>query len=198
MNQKRAQILRIASYEPRSLANGPGVRAVLWVQGCGKRCSGCFNPDFQSIEGGREVSVAEVLRWIESAKEIEGVTFSGGEPFDQAAVLAEVARGAQKLGKGVVVFSGYSREELETCGAGYRELMEASDLIVTGPYEQELAIKHALLASANQDLVFVTERYRKAVEGLRRRVEFRIAGDIVRVTGFPKGCTRKGEGYVGI
>lgn len=191
-------MLRIAAYEPRSVVNGPGVRAVLWLQGCGKRCPDCFNPDFQPVECGRWEPVADVLRWIESAKEIEGVTFSGGEPFDQAGALAELARGVQNLGLGVVVFSGYTRAELEDRGRrsevggqvaedrdGWQELLEASDLIVAGPYEREQPSKHALLASSNQELVFMTERYRQALGGLRRRVEFHIAGDSVRVTGFP-------------
>jgi anaerobic ribonucleoside-triphosphate reductase activating protein len=195
----RRQALRIAAYEPRSMVNGPGVRAVLWVQGCGKRCPGCFNPDFQPVEGGRWEPVAEVLRWVASATEIEGVTFSGGEPFDQAGALAELARGVQKLGLGVVVFSGYTRAELEDGGRkteigcqgaedrdGWQELLKASDLIVAGPYERERPSKHALLASTNQELMFMTERYRQALGGLRRRMEFHIAGDAVRVTGFPK------------
>jgi anaerobic ribonucleoside-triphosphate reductase activating protein len=214
----------VAAFEPRSLANGPGLRAVLWVQGCGKRCPGCFNPEFQQRAGGREVAVEEVLQWIADAQGIEGVTFSGGEPFDQAEALAAVARGAQARGLGVVVFTGYERGELEVesgerkvesrkwkvdSGGGpsvecrdsggdglstfhfplstapVRALIAASDLIVAGPYERERSVRHALLASANQELVFVTERYRDAVVGLRRRVEFRIGGGEVRVTGFP-------------
>ncbi len=227
-----SQTLRLAAFEPRSLANGPGVRAVVWVQGCGKRCPGCFNPEFQAREGGCEVTAEEVLRRIAVAEGIEGVTFSGGEPFDQAAALAEVARGAQARGLGVVVFTGYTRGELEEVGSGkwkvgsgrensgkwkvesggepgvddlstfnfplstapVRELIAASDLLVAGPYERERLQRHALLASANQELVFVTERYRQAVEGLRRRVEFRIGGGEVRVTGFPPGERRVGRG----
>ena len=56
--------LQVGAFEPRSLVNGPGVRAVVWVQGCGRRCPGCFNPEFLPFEGGRAVPVAEVIQWI--------------------------------------------------------------------------------------------------------------------------------------
>ncbi len=99
--------VQIAAYLPRSRVNGPGVRAVLWVQGCPMRCVGCFNPDFQPFEGGEARAVAEVVDWIVKDDATEGVTFSGGEPFAQAAALTEVARGVQQARKSVVVFTGY-------------------------------------------------------------------------------------------
>ncbi len=206
--------LRVAAYEPHSLANGPGVRAVLWVQGCGRRCPGCFNPEFQPREGGRLVPVAQVVAWIETAAgsrpgvpvpglpdgavlapraysgAIEGVTFSGGEPFDQAVAVAAVARAAQAMGLGVLVFTGYPWCELrQGTGAGWADLLAATDLLVAGPYEQDRPGTHPLLASANQELVHLTERCRTAVTqaGGGRRSEFHIAVDgTVRVTGFPQ------------
>ncbi len=262
--------LRVAAYEPHSLANGPGVRAVLWVQGCGRRCPGCFNPEFQPREGGRLVPVAEVAAWIgtaaggrsrigveggrgredgggwmpeagcqrpdagnrrgtpdrvpgraaadpETAREarpgvgfgapdllgdgavlapraysgtIEGVTFSGGEPFDQAVAVAAVARAAQAMGLGVLVFTGYPWCELrQGTGAAWADLLAATDLLVAGPYEQDRPGTYPLMASANQELVHLTERYRTAVTqaGGGRRSEFHIAVDgTVRVTGFPR------------
>ncbi len=196
--------LRVAAFEPRSLVNGPGVRAVLWVQGCGRRCPGCFNPDFLSREGGRWVAVSEVVRWIEDAGRsasgpIEGVTFSGGEPFDQAEALAAVARSVREQGLGVMVFTGHPWADLREGGrAGWAELVAASDLLVAGPYQRETPGAHPLLASGNQELVHVSTRYPEAVSGgVRRRVEFRIGADgDARVTGFPSGNLR-GRGELG-
>ena len=182
--------LRVAAFEPRSLANGPGVRAVLWVQGCGRRCPGCFNQDFLSREGGREVSVDEVVTWIAAAGQsgsgpIEGVTFSGGAPFAQAAPLAQVAGTARTQGRGVLVFTGHPWEDLEmSSDTGWRALLAATDLIVAGAYERERPGTHPLLSSANQRLVFLTDRYRHHDFGRRRRLEFRIAADgTVRASG---------------
>ena len=182
--------LRVAAFEPRSLANGPGVRAVLWVQGCGRRCPGCFNPGFLSSEGGRDVSVDEVVAWIAAAAQsesgpIEGLTFSGGEPFDQASPLAQVAGAARAQGLGVLVFTGHPWEDLETSAdPGWRALLAATDLIVAGAYERERPGTHPLLSSANQRLVFLTDRYRHHDFGCKRRIELRIAADgTVRASG---------------
>jgi len=186
--------LRVAAFEPRSLVNGPGVRAVLWVQGCGRRCPGCFNPDFLPRKGGSSVTVADVVSWIVQANQsadgpLEGVTFSGGEPFDQAEALAEVACAVRALGLGVLVFTGNTWAELQASETpGWAELLAASDLLVAGPYEQEKPGHHPLLASGNQELAHLTDRYRAAAgfgKG-RRRVEMRIgAGGELRLSGFP-------------
>jgi anaerobic ribonucleoside-triphosphate reductase activating protein len=81
------------------------------------RCAGCFNPGFQPFEGGEERRADEVAGWIAGDPETEGVTFSGGEPFAQAAALAEVARVVKKAGKSVVVFTGYELGEAGVQGS---------------------------------------------------------------------------------
>lgn len=187
--------LRIGAFEPRSLVNGPGVRAVLWVQGCGRRCPGCFNPEFLPREGGRVVPVAEVIEWIREAAHkdtncdgaISGITFSGGEPFDQAAGLAIAAQAARTMGLSVVIFTGHPWEHLQTTEhRGNQALMATADLLIAGPYHREQPGNHPLLASANQRLVFVTDRYRRHAFGQGRRTELRIGKDgAVRTIGFP-------------
>ncbi len=184
---------QLGAFEPRSRVNGPGVRAVVWVQGCGQRCPGCFNPGFLPRAGGRRVGVDEVAGWIAAANRsadgpIEGVTFSGGEPLDQAEPLAAVARAARALGLGILVFTGYPRAEIEAGREpAWRELIQCCDLLVAGPYEQARPGAHPLLASANQELIHVTDRYCGMLDGgWRRRTELRIAADgVSRVTGFP-------------
>jgi anaerobic ribonucleoside-triphosphate reductase activating protein len=177
--------LHIAAYLPRSRANGPELRSVLWVQGCPFRCTGCFNPDFLSFAGGREIAPRDVARRMLLESETEGVTFSGGEPFAQAGALAEVAERVRAAGKGVLVFTGYGAVELRS-SRRFRRLLQAADLLVAGRYRGEMPGRHPLLASANQELVFLTERYRGADFGGRRRTEFRIsAGGAITVSGFP-------------
>ena len=192
------ETLRIAAFLRRSRANGPGVRSVLWVQGCPFRCAGCFNPDFLPFAGGREAAPTEVAAWMLAETGTEGVSFSGGEPFAQAGALAELAERVRAAGKGVVIFTGYEVAVLRARRkAAVQRLLAVADLLVAGPYRRDLPCRHALLASANQELVFVTERYRSADFGPRRS-EFRIGADgSVSVTGFPLSPTplpRRGEG----
>lgn len=188
------RILHIAAYLPRSRANGPGLRSVLWVQGCPFRCAGCFNPDFLPFAGGRVLAPRDVADWMLSESETEGVTFSGGEPFAQAGALAEVAERVRAAGKGVLVFTGYDAIELRSSrNPGFRRLLHAADLLVAGRYRSGMPGRHPLLASANQELVLLTERYRGAGFGGRRRTEFRIAASgAITVSGFPDARWRLG------
>lgn len=178
--------LQIAAFLPRSRANGPGLRSVLWVQGCPFRCPGCFNPDFLAFAGGRTVPAATVAAWMLAVEDTEGVSFSGGEPFAQAGALAAVAERVQAAGKGVLIFTGFSAETLrKSTHVGIRRLLAAADLLVAGPYERDRPGAHPLASSANQELVFLTERYR-GVDFGRRRSEYRIGtSGAVTVTGFP-------------
>src|SRR5215471_12836959 len=82
------------AFVPASRANGPGLRAVVYFQGCSLNCPGCWNPDSHKFHG-EEVSPANVLQEIEAAmgrSSLEGVTFSGGEPMQQVQALVEVMR----------------------------------------------------------------------------------------------------------
>lgn len=178
--------LNLAAFLPQSCANGPGLRSVLWVQGCSLRCAGCFNPDFQPFSGGYESAVDEVIALLLAQPDTEGVSFSGGEPFAQAAALAEVAEAIRTAGKGVLIFTGQEAATLEVSrNPGVQRLLAATDLLAAGPYRHDLPQRHPLLASTNQELVYLTERYR-GVELGSRRSEFRIGvNGGVTATGFP-------------
>jgi anaerobic ribonucleoside-triphosphate reductase activating protein len=134
--------LNIMGYVNRSEVNGPGCRAVVWVQGCLRECPGCFNLASWSFEPNQIVSVDELVGRILSEPQNEGVTFSGGEPFWQAAALAEVARRVKAAGLTVMSFSGFTLEELRkpTAPAGSQALLEQLDILIDGPYVESLAI----------------------------------------------------------
>jgi len=181
-------LVSLAAFLPRSLANGPGVRSVVWVQGCPFRCPGCFNPEFWEFTGGWPTPVETLVRWIVGRDDTEGVTLTGGEPFAHAAVLAEVAEGAQRAGKSVVIFTGYEKADvLAAYEPETRRLLRSADLLIAGRYREDQPCRHRWLASANQELVFLTDRYRRdEIDGGRKRVEYRIACDgATTVTGFP-------------
>jgi len=134
--------LNIMGYVNRSQVNGPGSRAVLWVQGCLRECPGCFNPASWSFEPNQIVSVDDVVERILADPENEGVTFSGGEPFWQAPALAMVARRVKAAGLNVMSFSGFTLGELQAPAAppGAQDLLDQLDILVDGPYVESLAI----------------------------------------------------------
>ncbi|CAK0744481.1 Anaerobic ribonucleoside-triphosphate reductase-activating protein [Gammaproteobacteria bacterium] len=176
--------LQLAAYLPCSRVNGPGLRSVVWVQGCPFRCPGCFNPDFLPFTGGWSASVAEVVAQLLAEKDSAGVSFSGGEPFAQARPLAEVAEQIRAAGKSILIFTGFQAATLDkSTNPGIRRLLAAADLLVAGPYQRKHPYQHPLLVSANQELIFLTERYR-SVDFAPRRMEFRIdATGAVTATG---------------
>lgn len=186
----RNDSLRVAAYVARSRVNGPGVRAVVWVQGCPFRCPGCFNPEFQPFAGGSATSAGALAERILADPDTEGVTVSGGEPFAQAAALACVAEIVRGAGRSVLVFTGYPWSELQASAEpAHQALLAQTDVLVAGPYQQDNTVRHALLASANQELVFLTDRYTEDDVGPpQRRVEIQIDREGTRImTGFPVG-----------
>lgn len=146
--------LNIMGYVDESEVNGPGCRAVIWVQGCLRACPGCFNPASWSFEVNQLLSVEHLVEKILSHDRNEGVTFSGGEPFWQAPALANLARQVKAAGLNVMSFTGFTLEQLQSefAPAGAQDLLAQLDLLVDGPYVQSLAIHRpdSLVSSSNQ------------------------------------------------
>lgn len=156
-----ADALRIHQLVPRSYSNGPGCRAVVWVQGCTLHCPGCFNQDAQSSEGGELMSAQELLNWLTRLEGIEGATFSGGEPLQQLPALLPLLKLIrQTTDLSVLLFSGYEAEELSGM-ANACDLRELCDILILGRYRRELRLAQGLLGSSNQHIEFCTGRYTK-------------------------------------
>lgn len=149
-----AGYLNIMGYVDESEVNGPGSRAVIWVQGCLRECPGCFNPVSWSFEVNELLSVDALVAKILSNPKNQGVTFSGGEPFWQAPALANVARQVKAAGLNVMSFSGFRLEELQSeyGPAGAKDLLEQLDILIDGPYIESLALNSpdSLVSSKNQ------------------------------------------------
>jgi anaerobic ribonucleoside-triphosphate reductase activating protein len=126
----------------KSEVNGPGCRAVVWVQGCSRACHGCFNEASWAFEINQLVPIATVVDIILSEADHEGVTFSGGEPFWQATALAELAKRVKAQGLNVMSFSGFTLEELQSdrAPAGSAALLAELDILIDGPYLANQAI----------------------------------------------------------
>lgn len=192
--------LNVAAWVPASQAEGPGLRAVLWVQGCDKRCPGCCNPGLLPIVTRELVTATSMVEKMMAAKAafgIEGITFLGGEPMLQAKGLAEVATAAQAAGLSVLVFTGYTVDELTLLAPdGTQALLGATDVLVDGPYKADQPdATRSWVGSKNQQFHYLTARYSAAIEVIEngmRDLEIRIdRNGKARINGWPTQMLRK-------
>jgi anaerobic ribonucleoside-triphosphate reductase activating protein len=167
---------RIHAIEPRSRANGPGVRFVIWMQGCTLGCPGCFNPATHPDFGGEPRNVAALLQELAATRGIEGLTLSGGEPMQQAAAAAQLLAGARSLGLSTLVFSGYARDEIELLPDGPAALA-VMDVLIDGRYRAGERHAMGLRGSENQRILLLTDRYSLAEVEATPVAEIRISRD---------------------
>jgi anaerobic ribonucleoside-triphosphate reductase activating protein len=182
--------VRWSRFLPATQAEGPGVRAAVWLQGCAVHCPDCFNPQLWAPRGGVVTETAALAdSWVRQAVAAgaEGVTLLGGEPFEQAGVAASIARAFREAGLGVMTFTGHPLERLTEWAHGGRDdiaaLLAATDLLCDGPYLRDLPDSvRPWVGSRNQGIRALSERYADDVraidaDGGADRVEVRIACD---------------------
>jgi anaerobic ribonucleoside-triphosphate reductase activating protein len=149
-----------------SQANGPGYRFVVWVQGCSRRCFGCFNPDTHDHNGGYEISVSEIISQIPFA-EVSGITLSGGEPFEQPEELAVLLEKAAQRGLDRLVYTGYTYEELTLHENRWiAKSLSLIDILIDGSYKKEMPQDMLWAGSGNQRILQlrhgnIERRYKK-------------------------------------
>ncbi|TCO68821.1 anaerobic ribonucleoside-triphosphate reductase activating protein [Marinisporobacter balticus] len=154
-----------------SIVDGPGFRAVIWTQGCKHNCRGCHNPSTHDLNGGFLIDIATIEEELMTLKLHKGVTFSGGEPFEQPLECIEIAKITKQLGLNIWCYTGYTFEELcnengKRYKKGWKEFLSYIDVLVDGPFILE---KKSLLlrfrGSENQRIIDVTKslKYRVAM-----------------------------------
>lgn len=184
MNNPR--LLNVATWLPRSRANGPGTRMVLWLQGCPFRCLGCQNPDYLEFRANKVVTVDWVWEVFRQIPGLDGISFSGGEPFAQAVGLADLASRVQDSGKTVVCWTGYKLEQLEVGKLkGALDLLAHVDLLIDGLFVENRAGNFLLRGSENQRLHFLSGQITEADLVHIPRQEWVVTPDAVTYTGFP-------------
>lgn len=188
-------LIRVAHRVSGTLAEGPGTRTALFVQGCSIRCAGCCNPLLFGRDGGEVLEVGALLSEVDAVRgAIEGVTLLGGEPFEQAAALASFAQGVRAMGLGVMTFTGFTLEELRTSGdPGAASLLLATDLLVDGRYDASRPeTRRRWCGSTNQRFHHLSERYPRGLErveggAVERTIEVRIGADAsLALNGWPE------------
>ncbi len=147
--------LNIAGIVEESIVDGPGIRYVVFTQGCPHHCPGCHNPETHSFSGGHFMSVEDIFTQFQQDALLKGITFSGGEPFCQPEPLVELAKLVHGMGKDVAVFTGYTYEELiKMEDPAIRVLLDETDLLIDGPYLEDLRnLELRFRGSENQRLI---------------------------------------------
>ncbi|MCO5998481.1 4Fe-4S single cluster domain-containing protein [Actinoallomurus rhizosphaericola] len=162
--QERTLLLAKAHFPVTTL--GPGRRAGIWTQGCTIHCPGCVSRDTWEADPRTAIPVSAVLGWLRSLTGVDGVTISGGEPFQQPEALRALLLGIRAWAPpevDVLVYSGYAASRLRR-SARTRELLELCDAVVTGPYIERLnQVDRGLRwrGSSNQQLITVSDLGRK-------------------------------------
>ena len=155
LNTACPEPLRIAGTVQDSIVDGPGIRYVIFTQGCPHHGPGCHNPQTHDPEGGRLADTGAILEQIFGNPLLSGVTFSGGEPFVQAAALVPLAEEIKARGKHLMIYTGYLYEQLlKMQQEGVARLLELADILVDGPFileQRDLTLQYR--GSANQRVI---------------------------------------------
>ena len=153
------QIRLSGPLEHDNIVNGYGLRAVLWTQGCHKRCKGCQNPETWDFDGGFLVDIEEVKQRLKKFRGQSGITFCGGEPFEQPEACLELSNWCrQELGWNIWSFTGYTHEQIKKLGGAKWEFLKSLDALIDGPFileQRDLTLKFR--GSRNQRLLHLEQ-----------------------------------------
>lgn len=164
----------------RTKVEGPGVRFCIWTQGCKKHCSGCWAEETWDFDRGIAYTIDALYEMISSEKNIEGVTFLGGEPFEQAKELAQLSKLIKSKALSIVCFTGYTLEELKSKNDGaVNEFLKYIDLLIDGGFEKDkFDLSRPWVGSSNQRYIFLTDFYSfKDIEKYSNKVEAHLLPD---------------------
>ena len=177
---------------------GPGRRIGIWVQGCSIHCKGCVSKDTWDFDPLRSMPVSHLIEWCRKTTRgaLDGVTISGGEPFDQPEALSTLLTGldewraADGIDFDILCYSGY---RLATLKSRHRGVLERLDAIIPEPYVESLPLTHLWRGSANQQLFLLSDRGREAyrdyldapADALGKRIQVAVTGNRVWYIGIP-------------
>ena len=169
MEQTNGYIRLAADPQIDSIVDGPGLRTVIWTQGCPHHCKGCQNPQTWDINGGGLVPIEEVKRFIDELDDQDGITFSGGDPLFQVEACLELAKYIKEKGFNIWVYTGYLYEDIIKMSKEkpiYKEFLKYVDVLVDGKFIlEELDLNLLFRGSRNQRLIDIprTLKNRKIV-----------------------------------
>lgn len=153
------EMIRIAGIVNESIVDGPGIRLVVFTQGCRHNCIDCHNPDTHSFSAGYYMEIEHIVERIKSNILLDGLTLSGGDPFEQASIASKLAFKVKDLGLSVVTYTGYTFEELILKAEENKEvrsLLLATDILIDGCFQIENKdLTLPFIGSSNQRIINV-------------------------------------------
>lgn len=162
---RQDETITAAGMIKESIVDGPGIRLVIFAQGCPHACPGCHNPHTHPFQGGNVMTFDSILEELRNNPLLSGVTWSGGEPFAQAEAFAELSRRVKAMGKTVITYTGYTFEALLERAdkiKGWRELLQETQYLMDGPFVLERRSYNLLFRGSDN------QRFLDAVESLRQ------------------------------
>lgn len=154
------KMIRISGIIEESIVDGPGLRFVVFTQGCVHNCKGCHNPETHSVEGGKLIGTSEIVKAYKNSG-AAGITISGGEPFLQGEALAFLGEEIHKLGGNVITYTGYKHEELKKLqmeNLSVMKLLHETDLLIDGPFILDArTLDKPFVGSANQKIISLSK-----------------------------------------
>ena len=153
--------MRIAGIIKQSVVDGDGLRYVIFVQGCPHHCKGCHNPETWDYDKGFEKPISEILAEIIEDPLLDGVTFSGGEPFIHAEELIEIGKFCKEHNLNVWCYTGYTYKELLNTDhvKNAKELLKYIDVLVDGKYVESKKCIDNFKGSSNQNIIYLSKIY---------------------------------------
>jgi anaerobic ribonucleoside-triphosphate reductase activating protein len=156
-----SETLRIAGIVRESIVDGPGIRFVVFCQGCPHHCPGCHNPVTHDFKGGSDCDIEKIIAAIDEDPLLSGVTFSGGEPACQPAGFSTLAKAIKSRGLNIYMYSGYTYEqlmEMSLADTSLSELLEQIDVLIDGRYDETLRdLTLEFRGSSNQRVIDMAE-----------------------------------------
>lgn len=175
MNKATDKIINVCGIERESIVDGPGFRYVLFVQGCPHRCPGCHNPESHDFNGGTGMTVGEIFADIMKNPHLKGVTFSGGEPFEQTDALVDLGHMIRDAGLSLMSYSGYTLEELKARhDSSTDELLDMLDILVDGRYVESLRNLTLVYRGSENQRVIDMKKTRESGEVTLYRSDFDV------------------------
>ena len=155
MEQNNKYIRLAADLQSDSIVDGPGLRAVLWTQGCSHHCPGCQNPQTWDFNGGGLVPISMVLDAIDELEYQDGITFSGGDPMFQPKACFILAKKIHELGMNVWAYTGFTYEELRRSeNKDIHDFLSEIDVLIDGRFDiNKKSMDLKFRGSSNQRLI---------------------------------------------
>lgn len=168
---------------------GYGNRIGIWTIGCNHHCEKCSNPELWKFDQSKDISIGRIMNCVRQAKDADGVTITGGDPFEQTEGLHQLVKELKDYGiKDILVYSGYTIEEIQAKGQLEREILKEIGVLVDGRYIDSLNDNKSFRGSSNQAIhvlnAELTGRYAGA-ENWERKTQIVINQNQIQAIGLP-------------